>query len=337
MAVFAAIAMTLALLVFAWVLRPLWRQRPWPAAAAVGGLVLATTLLYQLVGTPAALDPAQRELPRTMDEAIARLEAELQRDPNQVDGLRLLARAYLQREQPARALTAYDRALALAPDDADLLAEASEARALADPRRRFDDTAIAQLQRALQLQPGHQRARWFLGIAQRQRGEHARAARTWEPLLEMVDAGTAAALRPQIEAARSEAGLPPLPEATAARSADGAAPAAGALQVQVAIDPALAQRMRGASVFVIARAPGGPPMPVAVEKHALDGMPDVVTLDDADGPMPTRKLSSLQEVEVLARLSRSGEARRTEGDLESQPVRVRLPADGPVALRIDAP
>jgi cytochrome c-type biogenesis protein CcmH len=333
MAVFVAIAAALALAVFAWVLRPLWQVRPLPVFAAIAGLGLAIALLYRAVGTPAALDPAQRELPKTMDEAIVRLEAELQRDAaltgtSQVDGLRLLARAYLQRQQPVKARDAYARALKLAPDDADLLAESAEARALADPQRRFDDAAIEQLQRALRVQPMHQRARWFLGIAQRQRGEHAQAAKTWEPLLAVVDESTATALRPQIDAARSEAGLPPLP-------AQAAAPAdTNSLEVRIVVDPSLAQRMPGSSVFVIARVPGGPPMPVAVEKHPLSSLPQTVTLDDADGPMPTQKLSALQEVDVFARVSQSGDAARQQGDLESEPVRVALPAKGPIELRI---
>lgn len=330
MAVFATIAALLALATFAWVLRPLWRQHRALSAAVV---VLAASAggLYWLVGTPGALDPAQREVPKTMDEAIARLEAELQRDPNQIDGLRLLARAYLQREQPAKARDAYARAARLAPDDPDLLAEAAEARALADPQRRFDDAAIAQLRQALQVQPMHQRARWFLGIALRQRGEHAQAAQTWEPLLAVVDAKTAAALRPQLDAARQDAGLPPLPTPPAVPAS------ANALQVRVAVDPALAQRMQGASVFVIARVPGGPPMPVAVEKHPLADLPSTITLDDADGPMPTQKLSALKEVEVFARVSRSGNAMRQEGDVESTPVRVALPAKAPIAISLHNP
>ena len=328
MAAFVAIAAVFALATFAWVLRPLWRVRPLPVFAAIAGLGLATALLYRVVGAPAALDPVQRELPETMDEAIARLETELERDPNQVDGLRLLARAYLQREQPAKARDAYARAVKLAPDDPDLLAESAEARALADPQRRFDDAAIAQLRQALRAQPMHQRARWFLGIAQRQRGEHAAAAKTWEPLLGVVDANTAAALRPQIDAARSDAGLPPLPA-----SAPAPTPA---LEVRVSIDPALAQRMPDASVFVIARVPDGPRMPVAAEKHPLSGLPASITLDDADSPMPTQKLSSLREVELVARLSRSGNAMRQEGDVESAPVRVSLPAKAPVELRLPA-
>ena len=57
-----------------------------------------------------------------------------------------------------------------------------------------------------------------------------------------------------------------------------------------------------------------------------------MTLDDSDSPMPTQKLSSLKEVELVARLSASGNAMRQEGDLESAPVRVTLPARAPVEL-----
>jgi cytochrome c-type biogenesis protein CcmH len=89
-------------------------------------------------------------------------------------------------------------------------------------------------------------------------------------------------------------------------------------------------------VFVIARAAGGPPMPVAVEKHPVSSLPLEIVLDDRDGPMPTAKLSALQDVEVLARLSESGDATRREGDIETATVRVKLPADSPVTLVLGA-
>src|SRR3546814_6432816 len=66
------------------------------------------------------------------------------------------------------------------------------------------------LKRSLELQPRQQRARWFLGVWQRQEGRPAEAAETWQPLLSQVDAATAATLRVQIDAARQETGLAPL-------------------------------------------------------------------------------------------------------------------------------
>lgn len=328
MVAFVAFSATLIMAVLALLLRPLWRRTPTFALGLAAAFALTTCVLYRLVGTPAALAPAARVRPDTLQDAVAQLEAAMQRDPSQAEGWRLLGRAYSAERQPAKARDAFARAATLAPQQPDVLVEAAEASALADPARRFDTQAVALLQRALQLQPQHQRARWFVGIAQRQAGKPADAALTWERLLTHVDAKTANSLRPQIDAARAEAGLRPLAPATTA---------ANALTVKVALDPDFASRVRldgNASVFVIARVPGGSRMPVAVKKHSVRDLPLTATLDDSDSPMPTQKLSTLRRVELIARLSTSGNAVRQEGDIESAPVRVLLPATKPIELRI---
>jgi cytochrome c-type biogenesis protein CcmH len=92
-----------------------------------------------------------------------------------------------------------------------------------------------------------------------------------------------------------------------------------------------------AKVFVIARQVGGPPMPVAAQKHAVSELPFSASLSDADSPMPTLKLSQMTEVELVARLSATGEAMPQAGDLQSKPLRVQLPAKGAVELVIGTP
>ena len=330
MAAFIILAILMTLVVLAVLLRPLWRDAR-GVGMGVGVLVgVSTLLLYQLVGTPQALDPAAVKAPETLGDAIAQLETEMQRNPDQAEGWRLLAQAYQREEQPIKARDAYAKAAKLAPEDAGILTEAAQSRALADDKRLFDPQAVALLQRALAADPAQQRARWFLGIAQRQAGNNAAAAATWEPLLSQVDVPTATSLRKEIESARAAASLPPLPESTAQTSAQ-------TLIVNVSLDPDLAARVRlrgDAVVFVIARVVGGPPMPVAAEKHAVSELPFTANLDDSDSPMPTMKLSQMNEVELIARMSVGGTAEQQEGDLESKPVRVTLPATGPVALVI---
>ena len=328
---FVIAGLVLAVLTLAYVLRPLWRTRRVAGIAVIAGLTLATAMTYFAIGTPAALDPAQREMPRTLEDAIVKLEGELQRDPNQVEGWRLLARAYIAQGNAAKASDALARALKLAPDDPDLLAEGAEMRALAAPERRFDAEGVAMLRHAIELQPMHQRARWFLGIAQRQASQPAEAARTWEPLLSVVDAAAAAPLRAQIDAARAEAGLSPLPAPTAAAQT----PAQGGLKVKVSVAPELAAKIPpNATLFVIARQAGGPPMPVAVEKLPAAGFPREVVLDDADSPMPTMKLSQLEAVDVLARISASGDAMPKSGDLEAKATPSKT--SGAIELVIDS-
>ncbi|WP_447730579.1 tetratricopeptide repeat protein [Pseudoxanthomonas suwonensis] len=330
---FGLLALCVVLAVSTWVLLPLARRGA--IVAGVAALCAGTFALYLMVGTPEALrDPsANIAEPASLEEAVAQLATELERNPDQPEGWALLARSYSTLGNHDGARDAYARALQLAPDEPDLLVDAAEARALAHPQRLFDEQSMAWLQRARQLRPDHARAGWFIGVAQRQAGQAAEAARTWESLLSGVDEATARSLRVQIDAARADAGLPPLDAPATVAPGQG-------LKVKVALDPAFAERARldgEAAVFVLARVPGGPPMPVAVERHRVRDLPLEVVLDDRDSPMPTQKLSTMDEVEVLARISAAGSANRGEGDVESAPVRVRLPAEGTVELTLGAP
>ncbi len=328
---FASIAAAATLIAFVVVLRPLWRAKPRSAAILIAGLALSTAGLYQLIGSPIALDAAMVKRPDTIEAALAQLERSRDRFPDH-EGWVMLATAYTRVGKHEQARGAWEEVLKRAPDDANFLAAAAEARAQVHPQRRFDAKAVEYLRHALKNTPEHQRARFFLGIALRQQNKPAEAATVWEPLLATVDAANADTLRAEIDAARVDAGLPALASPVVAS-------ATPTLTVEVALDPAFAApvRLRGdATVFVIARAPDGPPMPVAVEKHTLADLPLRVTLDDTDGPMPTAKLSALKEVEVIARISESGNAMRQDGDLESKPVRVTLPADKPVKLVLGA-
>ena len=340
-AVLYALQVLAALATGALVAAPLRRQTPRLFAAIVLLMPVLAIALYQAVGTPAALEPAPARsagATPTMEQAIAELEAVLARDPQQPEGWRLLGRAHAARGDRAKARDAFMKAVELIPDDPDLLIETAQARAQAAPDNLFDDTALAQLRKAVALDPGNQRAQWFIGVVQRQRGEDAAAVATWEALLPDLDAATAAALRTQIDEARAAAGMPPLPAQASPQDTGADAPAG--VRVRVSLDPGFASRARlrgDATVFIIARAIGGPPMPVAVERHALQDLPLELVLDDADSLMPTARLSSMQGVELAARISATGSADRADGDIESAPVRVELPATAPVELVIGAP
>ncbi|MBV6796618.1 tetratricopeptide repeat protein [Xanthomonas euvesicatoria] len=335
MAGFIVAGIVIALLTFGVVLRPLWREARGLAASVAVLLLAASTALYWLVGAPGAItQPTDRPAtPRSLDEAIVQLRAALASHPEQAEGWVLLGRSLSSQQKFAEARDAFARAVALRPDEADVLVAAAQARMLADDSGRPDPEAMRLLEHALAVQPDHQRARWFLGVVQRQAGEPAKASATWEPLLRVVDASTRPGLLEQINAARQDARLEPI-QAPAAPTA--AAASGKRLQVRVTLDAEFAKRAGlpgDTSVFVIARA-ADTPMPVAVEKHALRELPLTITLDDGDSPMPTRTLSSLGNVQLLARLSRSGNAMRQADDVESAPVTVALPAAAPVELVI---
>lgn len=352
--VFLLTVLFVSLLATALVVAPLRRGSPRTWLVLLAAVPLLTVGLYQLLGTPAALDPAVRAPsadgfdatahadPAQFAEAVAELRAELERNPKQPEGWALLARSLSVQGDHAGARDAYAKAQALVPDEPALMVELAQASAQAHSQNLFDDEALALLERAVALQPSNQRARWFIGVAQRQRGQDAEAAATWEALLPEVDPSTAASLRNQIAEARTAAGLPPAAQAATAGAGTAAtagnAPAASTtggpgLRVRISLAPGVAERLGGrGTVFVMARAPDGPPMPVAAERHEVSALPLDIVLDDSDSPMPTQTLSQLATALVSARISAGGTVERSAGDIESAPVTVSLPHDGVVEL-----
>lgn len=289
-----------AALMAARVLWPLRQQGRRGFVVGVLALGVAGACLYLLVGDPRAAQVQPAPSVATLRDGVQALQDALKRDPQRADGWALLGRSQAELGNVSAAADAFARAAALAPDDPGVLVEAAQARAQADAGKQFDDTAMAWLQQARAQAPDAERASWLLGIALRQRGKNAEAADVWSGLLPRLEPGAAQAL----------------------------------LQVRVQL-PALnnAEWPASTQVFVLARAVGGPPMPVAARKLPLSGFPDTVGLGDGDSPMPTAPLSAHREVEVLARISRTGSANRSEDDLQSVPVKVSLPHQGVVELR----
>ena len=331
MALFLAIAALITLVTALVMAAPLRGQSR--RAGVIMGLAVPVLAvgLYMLVGTPAGLDPGQRTAPATIEEAVALLETDLERAPRQPEGWRLLGRAYAELGRPADARDAFQRAARLDPENLDAQVEHAGAIAAAEPQHRFNDEATAILEQVLRIDPAHQRARLFLGIALRQAGENAQAAETWEPLLAELGPEAAAGLFEQVNEARSDAGMEPLAELPGANAE--ASP--NAVTVRVSLDPDFAAMVRldpEAVIFVVARLPDGSPMPVAAQRRLVRELPLELTLDDADAVMPTQALSAVQEVELIARISSDGTANAQPDDVTSPPVRITLPADGPVDL-----
>ena len=122
--------------------------------------------------------------------------------------------------------------------------------------------------------------------------------------------------------------------ATAPTSNESANPAK--LTVQVRLDPKFAAQVDpSATLFVFARAASGPPMPLAIQRLKASQLPLTVTLDDSMGMMPTMKLSMFPQVVVGARISKSGNALPSSGDLQALSPPVDVHRIEPIELAID--
>lgn len=329
-----------------------------PVLALALLLPLGSVLVYLTVGTPQALDPALTAAPADggsphggsggtpqMAQAIAGLEKRLEAEPENVEGWMLLGRAYktMQRFEDARG--ALKRAFDLKPNDPDVMVEYAEAIALADPERNIAGEPQALLEQALADNPQHQRALWLLGIGAAQVGDYETAVARWEALLPLLgedDGGIRRQVEAQLAEARSRAGLPAAPvaapAAVAAATATPAAASGASLTVEIDITPELAARLAPTDVlYVFARAVEGPRMPLALQRLPGAKFPLTVKLDDSMGMMPSMRLSSVPQVVVGARVSKTGVANPQSGDLEVISAPVQTAAQhAPLRLVIDS-
>lgn len=323
---FVMLAALLAVVAIAIVVWPLWKTARPLALALMLLLPIAGGALYALKGQPLALDPVNVRQPTTIEEAIAQMETRLAATPDDVEGRVLLARTYGELGKAAEAEAMLRQAIVLRPDDMALAVEYAEAQVRAAPDHTFTAKSVALLERAVAAQPDSQRGLFLLGVHRLRSGQPAEAAALWERLLPLVGPAAGGTLRQEINLARAEAKLPPLPEATISGPS---------LQITLDVSPALrAEAKPGDVVFIFARAPGGAGPPAAAKRIVLAELPMTLTLSDADSPMPAAKLSTQTSVVVSARLSRSGAVASGTGDLEAEPVTLRVTDKGGATLTL---
>jgi cytochrome c-type biogenesis protein CcmH len=102
-----------------------------------------------------------------------------------------------------------------------------------------------------------------------------------------------------------------------------------AISGKVSLAPSLAGKGSSTdTLFVFAREMNGPPMPVAIVRATKKDLPFTFRLDDSTSMMPSRKLSDVGTVVIVARLSKSGQAMPQSGDLEGMSQPVTPGADG---------
>ena len=335
-AAFIVIAALMAAAALACVLWPMVRRQgegraPVALVAALSFALPALALaLYFGVGTPAAINGAlhapQAASAADVDAALANLEAHLSEQPDDVQGWILLGRSYQAMQRAADAAMAFDKALELSPDDPNLMAATAEARSMARPDHRIDSDTRALLEKALAVDPQHQRALWLLGIAEYQSGDYVAAAETWSRLHALLDPASevAASVAEQIRLARAHASAD-APSTPAQSHEETVAPGEHAASIDLHVtlnETRFANIDPDAAVFVYARAVDGPAVPLAVARLRVTDLPADVRLDDSSAMTPQFRLSMFPQVTVAARISASGNAQAQPGDLESAAVNV---------------
>lgn len=307
-----------------------------PLIAAVLVPVMAYGL-YMYWGASDKVQMARQfsEQPRTVEEMTAHLEQAVQEQPDSAEAWYFLGRTYMNQERPADAAKAFGRVVEIAGRQPELLGQLAQALYFAGDRQ-WSDKLQALTDEALQGDPQEVTSLGLLGIAAFEDARYPDAVRFWEQLVAALpeEDPSREAIRGGIERARQqiEGGSSTTEQASAA--SEKADTTGATLQIQVALDPKVAESVSPQdTVFVFARAVAGPPVPLAAKRLTIADLPATVTLGDADAMVPSMKISSVEQVTVMARVSRSGDA--TKGEWMGRSEALDTASDNAIDLVID--
>lgn len=252
--------------------------------------------------------------PVSLQDMTQRLERAAAAQPDSAEGLYFLGRAYMAQDRSADAAKVFERAVALAGRQPELLGQWAQAQYFAD-NKQWSPKIQALTDEALKLDPKEVTSLGLLGIAAFEGERYQDAIDYWGRLLAQLppEDNSRVALQGGIDRAAQK-----LKESggTVAQ-----APKVATLKVRVDVSADVkAKALPGDSVFIFARAVSGPPAPLAAKRVTVGELPITVELGDADAMMPQLKLSNFPEVQLVARISRAGQPTAGEWIGRSQPL-----------------
>jgi cytochrome c-type biogenesis protein CcmH len=289
--------------------------KPLPLLAAFLVPVLGVALyLHYGASDKVELTREFSQPPVSMEDMTRRLERAAAAQPDSPEGLYFLGRAYMAQDRSADAAKVFERTVALAGRQPELLGQWAQAQYFAD-NKQWSPKVQALTDEALKLDPKEVTSLGLLGIAAFEGQRYQEAIDYWKRLLAQLppDDNSRAALQGGIDRAAEK-----LKE-----SGGSVAPVKAHKQMQVRVDLApnvKAKALPTDSVFIFARAVKGPPAPLAAKRVTVADLPITVELGDSDAMMPQLKLSNFPEVQLVARISRAGVPTAGEWIGRSQPL-----------------
>ena len=253
------------------------RAGAWTAAILGGAIPIVAVVLYLSLGglqvfvpggaTTAAATGGEHDLsPEQVQAMIDKLEAKLASEPGNVEGWVILARTYYSMKRYPEAVRAFDRAVAILPNDPDLLADYADALGAVQGNT-LAGKPMELIGRALAADPTHWKALALAGTDAFNRKDYRKAVEYWEKLKATAppDSPIAGSIDGSIAEARALAGMKPATPAagvaatgTATTTVAGAPVANASAAAKAAPAAGAAAATKPAGVAGVANAAGAP-------------------------------------------------------------------------------
>lgn len=289
-------------------------QGRWMAGVLMLAIPLLAGILYlglgnfkalTYVGQPVA-DPKVEQIKQMVEGLAQRLEQQ----PDDAMGWTMLGRSYKFLQDYPKAVAAFEHAYKLIGDKPEIMLLYADALAYTSNEVLAGKPAELVF-KALEMEPNNPTGLWLGGLAKAQSDDLSGAMTLWKKLEAQLPPGSDA--QKQITGMLAKLAAE-LPENAAPEEVKPAV--AQSIDVQVSLAPDLQQQASpGDTVFIYAQALSGPKMPLAIVEKQVSELPVTVSLSDAMAMTPAMKLSSFDQVKLLARISKSGNAMPQPGDL----------------------
>ena len=293
-------------------------------------LPLFSVPLYLTIGDTEAL-LAQPVVATGGDFGIIRSEAKLQelekklaKEPQNPDGWMVLARSYAEMERFQDAVRAYAELVKLVPGEAHIWANYADVYAMSNNQSLVGEPTIF-LAKALELDGNNPMALALSGSAAMERADYVAAITHWTKLADLMppDNPELQMIRNGIQQARNflvlqKGGKEKLAKLPVDKNAQKAADnPASRIAGRVSLGTALAGKAAPTdAVFIFARGMEGSKTAIAALPKEVRDLPLQFAFDDSMVIQPKVKLSGLGKIEVVARISKSGNPVGQPGDMQ---------------------
>jgi cytochrome c-type biogenesis protein CcmH len=292
----------------------------WPVKMLVLLVPVGAIAGYLSLGTPSALLDSTRQHEITVERIhrmVGDLAKRLENNPGDLQGWSMLGRAYKVMGRLPEAISAFEKAGNVVNEDPQLLIDYAEALALHD-KSMFQTRGVLLLERALKLDPENLAALVFSGTAAYDRADYRLALRYWQTALKQLppDSNESRALGEGIERAEKAIAEGRSKGKSGLAQKNDKQPPVARVSGTVTLAPSLAGKLGPEdTVFVFARASEGSRAPLAVLRGKGRDLPMKFSLDDNMAMAPGWTISSVKSLRVEARVSKTGSASATSGDL----------------------
>lgn len=268
----------------------------------------------------------------SVDEMVALLEKKLLQEPSNANGWYTLGRTYMSLKRYDKAIAAFRHLHSLVGDDATVLITLADAMTMANKGSLLGEPFVL-VKKALILKPNDPTALWLAGLGYEETGDEKTAIKMWKKLLPLIsnEPRSVQQIQSLIVAAERKMGIAPSivvgqpvgMAATAPLALDKATNTSANTTASITVTVELSEEMKARTspndfVLVYARATQGPRMPLAIVKKQVKDLPLTVTLNDSMAMSPAMKMSNFPKVNILARVSKSGQAMPQSGDMLGQ-------------------